>query len=69
MTAGVEQVTRSTNEVMDALHIIQSASGETVKASQDLAAEAQELLANAEKIESLLSEFTVVKEKAGLALR
>ena len=69
MTAGVEQVTRSTSEVMDALRVIRSASGETVKASKELASEAQELLGNAEKIEELLSEFTVVKEKAGLMPR
>ncbi len=69
MTAGVEQVTRSTSEVMDSLRIIRSASGETVKASQELASEAQELLGSAEKIDELLSEFTVVKEKAGLVPR
>jgi methyl-accepting chemotaxis protein len=64
MTAGVEQVTRSTEEVMGALNVIQKASGDTVQASQNLSVESQTLAENAEKIERLLSGFTVSKEKS-----
>lgn len=62
MTAGVEQVSRSTAEVMEAIRHIRNASGETVDASRNLAAEAQALAENAEKIDRLLSGFTVAKE-------
>ncbi|MBP6333002.1 MAG: cache domain-containing protein [Aminivibrio sp.] len=62
MTAGVEQVSRSTSEVMEAIRHIRNASGETVDASRNLAAEAQALAENAEKIDRLLSGFTVAKE-------
>ena len=65
MTAGVEQVSRSTGEVMEAIRQIKTASGETVDASRNLAVEAQALAENAEKIDRLLSGFVVSKE-AGL---
>lgn len=65
MTAGVEQVSRSTGEVMEAIRHIKTASGETVDASRNLAVEAQALAENAEKIDRLLSGFVVSKE-AGL---
>lgn len=68
MTAGVEQVSRSTGEVMEAIRHIKTASGETVDASRNLAVEAQALAENAEKIDRLLSGFTVSKE-TGLAVK
>jgi hypothetical protein len=53
---------------MEAIRHIKTASGETVDASRNLAVEAQALAENAEKIDRLLSGFTVSKE-TGLAVK
>jgi len=63
MASGIDQVTRGTLEVVEAMAGIGSATEETAKASEKVAEASQRLAGGAEHLRELLDQFRVGKEE------
>ncbi|WP_026368050.1 methyl-accepting chemotaxis protein [Aminiphilus circumscriptus] len=66
MASGIDQVTKGTLTVVDTIENIRQATESTAKASENVAREAQETATGAERIQKLLSQFSVGGAEAGL---